>query len=597
MLSDDVGPMADAQSLKGDERTAELVPVWSSLPAPQFLALMPRRVVEPVVWVGHAPFVMWLVEQWEPSQVVVLGVGAGNAFFAVCEAVLRAGFASAIVGVDEWQDLHGATHSGAGYESVSAHCSSTYGSFASLMRCAFDEALPRFADGAIDVLHIDGCRDYDSVRHDYQSWLPKLSVQGVVLIHGIQNREEGVAGASRLWAEIRRYYPHCEFAHSGGLGVLFVGRAMEPRRASLRDVLGTPSAAEPLHGLFSSFGGLLASERQASLRIDAAAANLKRLTREIESRGSALARLQAIVESVRAERDQVKGRARRADELDAALAQSRAEHVSLERRLDESNAELLARENHRVELRGEIERLEAELSRVREVVREVAELRHQVEQSEAVRARITTLEAAVDARDAEIGLLRSSLAGAADAHRQAIGEAESVASELRDQLERIVQHAADVQIMLEQSDQELESVRSELALREQSLDGARTDLLRTEQALEVARAEVLRRDRQLTALLKVEQDLRLQRRVAQALRSALDERWRERSELFTCRTWRLWQPVREVLTRITRRRKNMSIKLAVADALAALLGRPPLNPPPLRDPLLDVRQEHAGTLS
>lgn len=579
MLSEDPSAMDELKGAHAIGAGSALAPSWSSVAAPQLLALKPARVVEPVAWVGHAPFVMWMVERWQPGQIVALGVDTGNAFFALCQAVARSGFACATVGVDEWARDSRAAAAGSSYDSVRAYCETSYGSFASLMRCSFDDALRRFADGAIDLLHLDGCRDYDAVRHDYQSWLPKLSDQGVILLHGIQRRDEGAGGASRLWTEVKRYYPHCEFAHSEGLGVLFVGRAMEPGRASLRDALSKAGAAEPLHGLFTSFGGLLASEREASLKIDAVGADLRRLTREIESRGSALARLQAILESVRAERDEAKGRAARTPELDAALAQSRSEHEALERRLAEAHGELLAREAHRVELRAEIDRLHAEMDRVRQQAlaasaAEVEQLRRQVAAAESLRAEVRHLQSecegirtAVDARDAEIELLRAALSGSAEAHRASAAKAEMLEHELRAQVERLAGRAAELAATVDWQQRDLEVFRGEIPRLEQRI------------------AE------QGAALVLRAQELESQRLIAHSLRAIVDERWRERVALFTCRTWRLWAPVREVLTRVIRRRKNISMRLAIADAWGALRGRPPLDPPPWRDPSLDGLHE------
>ncbi len=588
MLSEDPSAMDDMRGAPAIGAGTALAPPWASMAPPQFLALKPERVVEPVAWVGHAPFVMWMVERWQPGQIVALGVDTGNAFFALCQAVARCGFACAAVGVDEWAgDSRTAATTGSSYDSVRGHCERMYGSFASLMRCTFDEALRRFADGAIDLLHLDGCRDYDAVRHDYQSWLPKLSDQGLILLHGTQCRE------------VKRYYPHCEFAHSDGLGVLFVGRSMDQQRASLRDVLSTPGAAEPLHGLFSSFGGLLAAERQASLRIDSVAADLSRLTREIESRGSALARLQAILESVRAERDEVKGRAARVAELDAALAQSRSEHEALERRLAEAHGELLAREAHRVELRAEIDRLQAQIDRVqRQLAESAAEvsrsqqslaesaatidgLQRRVADADVLRAEAVTLRlereglcAAVDARDAEIELLRAAISGAAEAQRASTARAEVLEHELRTQVYRLAARC-------EGTDARNAELSATVEWQQRDLDVFRAEVPRLEQWIAT----------QSDALESRTRELESQRQIGYALRAIIDERWRERVALFTCRTWRLWAPVREVLTRVIRRRKNMSIRLAIADAWGALRGRPPLDTPPWRDPSLDGLHE------
>jgi hypothetical protein len=123
----------------------------------------------------------------------------------------------------------------------------------------FDEALPRFADGSIDLLHIDGCHTYEAVRHDFEAWLPKLSDRGVVLLHDTAERRAGF-GVYRFWAEVAAKYPSLNFEHCHGLGMLLVGARPEP---ALQDFMQLAAAEPAAIQQFFAFQGLRVGKHQA----------------------------------------------------------------------------------------------------------------------------------------------------------------------------------------------------------------------------------------------------------------------------------------------------------------------------------------------
>ena len=87
------------------------------------------------------------------------------------------------------------------------HHDARYGSFSTLLRSSFNGALPYFADGRIDLLHIDGFHTYEAVSGDFKAWQPELSPRAVVLFHGINVRDRGF-GIWRFWEELASNHPH-----------------------------------------------------------------------------------------------------------------------------------------------------------------------------------------------------------------------------------------------------------------------------------------------------------------------------------------------------------------------------------------------------
>lgn len=173
-------------------------------------------------WIEHTPFVFWLMQAARPAVFVELGTLHGVSYFTFCEAVQLFGTGTKCFAVDTWQ---GDDHTGLYGEEVWKHVQDLnrhYTSFSTLLRKTFDDALPSVADGVVDVLHVDGRHFYEDVKHDFTSWIPKLSNSAIVIFHDINVHEKNF-GVARYWAELKRHYPSFEFLHGNGLGVLAFG--------------------------------------------------------------------------------------------------------------------------------------------------------------------------------------------------------------------------------------------------------------------------------------------------------------------------------------------------------------------------------------
>ena len=174
-------------------------------------------------WLEHAPFAYWLMGAARPSTVVELGTHNGYSFFTFCEAAVRLGLDSRCYAIDTWQgDDHASFYGEEVFRDVSATAEQDYPAQAVLLRGYFDDYVDTFDDGSIDLLHIDGRHGYDDVKHDFESWLPKVADGGIVLFHDVAVHDRDF-GVWKFWDELAAQHPSFAFEHGNGLGVLSVG--------------------------------------------------------------------------------------------------------------------------------------------------------------------------------------------------------------------------------------------------------------------------------------------------------------------------------------------------------------------------------------
>src|ERR1700683_1174606 len=189
-------------------------------------------------WSGHLPFAADLIDAAKPSTLVELGAYYGESYFGFCQTIQDLGVNCRAYAVDNWTgDVHTGQYGPAIFEDVSAHNAAHYSSFSSLLRMSFDEAAALFADGSVDLLHLDGCHTYAAVKHDFETWLPKVSMGGVVLIHDIDVRRDDF-GVWKFWEEISGCFPSFAFRQSSGLGVLVNSQGGEVDNSFLAALVG-----------------------------------------------------------------------------------------------------------------------------------------------------------------------------------------------------------------------------------------------------------------------------------------------------------------------------------------------------------------------
>ena len=173
-------------------------------------------------WVENIPFAFDLVKMVKPAIIVELGVHYGDSYFAFCQAVKEFNIKTTCYGFDmfEGDDLTG-YYGGEVFQKVYKYNLDNYHEFSVIIKGTFDNALLHIKDNSIDILHIDGCHYYGDIKHDFETWLPKVKKGGIILLHDTKVRKERY-GVWKFWKEIKDRFKYKEFDNQYGLGVLYV---------------------------------------------------------------------------------------------------------------------------------------------------------------------------------------------------------------------------------------------------------------------------------------------------------------------------------------------------------------------------------------
>jgi hypothetical protein len=201
-------------------------------------------------WIGHAPFMKFIIRELKPKIFVELGVHNGFSYFVGCQAIKECGLSAKAFAIDHWEgDSQAGFFDDSVFQGV-LQVNSKYSGFSTLLKSSFSNALKSFENESIDLLHIDGYHSYGSVKEDFETWLPKVSENGVILLHDIHVRRN-TFGVYEFWKEVKENYRTMEFVGSHGLGVVFLGKIPEGRISKLFEISKSGNQAQ-IHGTFGS---------------------------------------------------------------------------------------------------------------------------------------------------------------------------------------------------------------------------------------------------------------------------------------------------------------------------------------------------------
>jgi len=176
-------------------------------------------------WSGHYFFVYDLIRNTQPHVVVELGTHKGNSLFSMAQAIKDGKLKTELHAVDTWKGDPQTGYYGEEVYEEFLRISKEYYKDIQIIphKMLFDDTVKIFEENSIDILHIDGLHTYEAVKHDFETWLPKVNKDtGIIMFHDVCETKDDF-GVYKLWDELKKKYRNTiTFKHYHGLGVIFL---------------------------------------------------------------------------------------------------------------------------------------------------------------------------------------------------------------------------------------------------------------------------------------------------------------------------------------------------------------------------------------
>jgi hypothetical protein len=457
---------------------------------------MPEYICPSSAWIQHAPFAFWISGALRPRCFVELGTQYGYSYFAFCQAIDRLALGTVAYAIDTWKgDEHAGFYDEHVFQSVAARNNEKYAAFSSLLRSTFVNALDYFADGSVDLLHIDGRHFYNDVKHDFTMWRSKLTEGGVVLFHDTNVREREF-GVWKFFAEIAKGRPSFQFFHGHGLGVVALGDRGPERLASLFEA--SSQTANQIRAVYSALGGALMPRRALAAKAEAISLLLNKKPGPVAADSGILARIGEGDDQIGQLHSALETRDCAIGELRAQIEQHRADEAALRAQIEQHEATEAA-------LRAELDQTESTEATLR------AEIEHRAETEAALRAELdqtesteATLRAEIEHRAETEAMLRAQIEQGVVTQAQLQAEVErgmKTEAALRNALDQVERKAEDRKATIQVTETELVTIRHTLAetdrrLQERAMTAeafvTEVDVLRTQLREAEAQISLLR---------------------------------------------------------------------------------------------------------